>query len=132
MISKLLSLSLVRKAVYKVEPYFSTDLLANFFSLFPAVVAGYCDFKASPFESGQKNDVKFWVILQNSISTLLSIVLACLALCETSWLMLSTISTGTCAVLDFSHSIFFGAVCVLGPKGWSSFQRLLTSFLRLR
>jgi hypothetical protein len=36
----------------EAELYFSSDLLANFFSLFLAVVAGYCDFKASPFESG--------------------------------------------------------------------------------
>jgi hypothetical protein len=40
----------------EAELYFPSNLLAHILSLFPGVVAGYCDFKASLSESGQKND----------------------------------------------------------------------------
>jgi hypothetical protein len=40
------------------ERYFSSNPLASILSLLPAVVAGYCDFRASPSESGQKNVCK--------------------------------------------------------------------------
>jgi hypothetical protein len=52
--------------------------------------------------------------------------------CETSWLISPTILTGSSALVAFLYSIFFDAVYVLVPKGWSSLQRLLPSILRLR